>query len=60
MTKKHFVWMANYIKNLPAALLIDGQDLNDTKNSLAAMAIKMGKEFNPNFDEVVFLKACGL
>jgi hypothetical protein len=60
MTKKHFQFMANYIKNLTTAMIPHDADLAKTKNSLALMAMKTGKEFNPNFDETVFLKACGL
>ena len=64
MTKKHFVYFANYICELRRRAKecsnIEGESEQamDCARECQNMAIEAGKKFNQNFDEARFVKAC--
>lgn len=60
MTRKDYVAFANHIKNLESSGISPKLNLAATKSAMAAMMIQVCKADNPKFDEVIFLKACGL
>ncbi len=61
MTRKHFVAMADYIREHNATRKDESDDLlNDAFiRGMVSLAVHMGRTNNPRFDVERFCKACG-
>ena len=61
ITKKHFDAFAKEIKNqLENGIRGDAIGDKETCECMADLVCRIAKQFNPNFDEIRFRKACGL